>query len=71
MMRPMHAGARAGKEHHRIRLLILLLILLCIIGVRDLAGQRGPGSAEIRAAADTARQLRYLNGPVGTLVFIY
>jgi hypothetical protein len=50
MMNSRVAGPRAGREHHRIRLLILLLILLCILGVRELAGQDRRPSAPDGAA---------------------
>lgn len=45
------------KQHHRVRLLLLLLLLMAVLGVRALASQ-ALTSAQVRQAADTTRSLR-------------
>jgi hypothetical protein len=46
-------------EHHRIRLLLLVLLLLAALGVRALARQQRPvTSAQVRQAADTSSVTR-------------
>jgi hypothetical protein len=46
-------------EHHRIRLLLLVLLLLAVLGVRALARQQRPlTSAEVMRAADTSSVMR-------------
>jgi hypothetical protein len=50
---------RAPKQHHRIRIPFLLLLLLAVLGVRALGAQSPPmTSTQVRAAADTSTELR-------------
>jgi hypothetical protein len=51
--------ATRARDHHRLGILVLATLMLAICGVRSLARQAVPMTpAEVRAAADTSKQLR-------------